>query len=161
TLTLQIVELCESADAELDAEADAFDNLRVLEKNAPEVLEKATQDAATARTRLDAAAGKLTGLAATYSPAAIEPIASNSDQADDLLDFAEKHLATAAEALAAGERGAAAVAVHTAQSSLGQAAQLLDAIDGLEASLATAANDLGTVVADMNADLAAAKTLPA
>ena len=56
TLTTQIIQLCESADADLDAQADAFDALRSLEKNAPEALAAVRKDAAAAATaRADAA----------------------------------------------------------------------------------------------------------
>lgn len=161
TLTLRIVELCEAADAELDAQADAFDELRELEKNAPAVLEASTQDAATARARLDSARAKVTSLTATYSAAAVASIASNPDQAKDLLEFASTQLASAKESLTAGETGETAVAVHTAQASLGQVAQLIDAVDGLESSLAEASSSLTAVTAEVRADIAAARALPA
>lgn len=160
TLTLRIVELCEAADAELDAQADAFDELRELEKNAPAVLEKATQDAAATRSRIDTARARLTALTARYSAQAVAAITANPDQAQNLIDFADTHLATASEALGAGQSGAAAVAVHTAQASLGQAIHLLDAIDGLESSLTEAATTLAAVVDNVNTDLAAARALP-
>ena len=38
--TTKIIALCEAADAELDAQADAFDELRALEKDAPRVTEQ-------------------------------------------------------------------------------------------------------------------------
>lgn len=161
TLTLRIVELTEAADAELDAQADAFDELRELEKNAPAALDAAKLEATAARTRLDAARKHVASLTAKYSAAAVASIEANPDQAADLLDFTDTHLAAAVEALGAGETGEAAVAVHTAQAALGQVTQLMDAIDGLDTSLADAASALATVVAETRADLAAARALPA
>ncbi|MBX3095060.1 MAG: TPM domain-containing protein [Cryobacterium sp.] len=160
TLTLKIVELCEAADAELDAQADAFDELRELEKNAPTVLATAKNDAATARESLAAARTRLTALGGRYSDAAIASIAANPDQAKDLLDFADTHLVEAQQALDEGESGLAAVAVHTAQASIGQVRQLVAAIDGLAANLDEATSALSAIVADTKQDLAAARALP-
>lgn len=159
-LTLRIVELCEAADAELDGQADAFDELRELEKNASTVLATAKTNAAAARESLAAARTRLSTLSSKYSETAIAAIAANPDQAKDLLDFADTHLAEAQQALDEGESGLAAVAVHTAQASIGQVTQLIAAIDGLAANLQEATSALSAVVADTRQDLAAARALP-
>lgn len=160
-LTLKIVELCEAADAELDAQADAFDALRELEKNAPAVLATTKSEAAAARDALATAQSQVKRLGETYSTAAIASIADNPAQAKELIGFADTHLAEATKALDAGESGTAAVAVHTAQASLGQVRQLIDAIAGLDQSLTSATTALAEVIADTNQDLAAARALPA
>lgn len=159
-LTLRIVELCEAADAELDAQADAFDALRELEKNASTVLSATKTEAGTARDALAAARTRVTALRSTYSEAAIAAISANPDHAGELLDFADRHLAEAQQALDGGESGLAAVAVHTAQASIGQVTQLLGAIDSLATGLGEAVTTLSAVVADTRQDLAAARALP-
>ncbi|CAN5609275.1 TPM domain-containing protein [soil metagenome] len=156
----QIIQLCEAADAELDAQADAFDELRQLEKNAPTALVDVRELAATTSERLTTAKEKLDTLEKTYAAVAVKSVATNVDQAEKLLTFANSAAAKADEAITAGNASEAAIAVRSAQASVGQANQLFDAIDSLSADLATAAEKLSAVVADTTTDLAAARDLP-
>ena len=55
-MTEQLIQLAQQADAVLDAQAEAFDQLRQLEKNAPEVLDQVATDQAGLDARIDAAA---------------------------------------------------------------------------------------------------------
>jgi hypothetical protein len=159
-MTLQIVELAEAADAELDAQADAFDELRALEKTAPENLLAVRADADRARTRLAEATRTLATLEQEYSAAAVAPVAGNPKQASDVLAFAAASASEAEKALAGGQAGRAAVAVRAAQAAVGQVTQLLDAIDRVAADLGEARAALGAVVSDTEQDLAAARALP-
>ncbi len=159
-LTQQIIELCTSADAELNAQADAFDDLRQLEKSAPEALAASRKAVTEARAGLAAARKTLSGLQGTYSAAALSSIAGNPDQVEKLLAFSEVSAKEAEAALAAGDSAAAAVAVRAAQQSVGQTTLLLEAIDTVAADLALAASQLDAVIADTRQDLAEAKALP-
>ncbi len=159
--TTQIIQLCEAADSELDAQADAFDELRQLEKDAPAALAKVVADTAAARARSATAAATLAGLGTKYAASATKAVADNSTQADKLLDFADAAAKKAEDAIAAGKASDAAIAVRTAQSSVGQAQQLFGAIDTLAAALDEAATKLEAAVADTNQDIAAARALPA
>jgi hypothetical protein len=161
TLTKQIIQLCTEADAQLDAQTVAFDELRQLEKTAPDALAAARADAEGARKRLAAATATLAALAKTYSPSALSAVSGNPDQVEKLLAFADSSAKTAETAVGAGDASAAAVAVRAAQQSIGQTAQLLDAIDAAAKDLKVASTQLETVVADTLQDLAAAKALPA
>ncbi len=158
--TTQIIQLCEAADAELDSQADAFDALRELEKNAPAALEKVTADAATARTRSTAATAALAAMAGKYATSAIAPVADNVTQAEKLLAFADSAAEKASTALSSGSASEAAIAVRTAQSSVGQATALFTAIDTLATDLAEAETKLAAVIADTTQDIAAARALP-
>jgi hypothetical protein len=160
-MTLQIVELAEAGDAELDAQADAFDELRALEKTAPENLATVRTEAGQAGARLENAARTLATLEQEYSAAAVAPVAGNPKQASDLLAFATTSASEAEQALAASQSGRAAVAVRAAQAAVGQVKQLLDAIDHVATDLAEARAALGAVVSDTEQDLAAARALPA
>ncbi len=159
-MTTQIIQLCESADAELDAQADAFDELRQLEQNAPQELAEVRADATKVAERKAAAAAALAALSATYADSAVKPVAGNLEQADKLLTFAEAAAKKADAELAAGKASDAAIAVRTAQASVGQVGQLFDAIDALSASLGEASAKLDAAVADTQSDIAAAKALP-
>ncbi|WP_185203182.1 YgcG family protein [Glaciihabitans sp. INWT7] len=160
-MTSRIIELCEAADAELDAQADAFDGLRKLEKTAPQALESVVTDAEAVSTRLATARATLTSLQATFSPAALSSIAGNPDQVAKLLEFIGSAGTTAKTAIASGDSGVAAINVRAAQASIGQTTQLLDSIDTLASSLADARSKLAAAVADTQQDLATARALPA
>ena len=99
------------------------------------------------------------------------------ERADDLLDaqavaFEQlRQLETNAPAALASSNAAqgaietqkpsdAAVAVRTAQAELGQAIQLMDAIDSLTTELKSAEHELASAIADTTGDIAAARALP-
>ena len=86
--TTQIIQLCEAADAELDAQADAFDALRELEKNAPQALATVREAAAAAAARRAGAAKALDALGKAYAATALTPVSGNLEQADKLLAYA-------------------------------------------------------------------------
>jgi uncharacterized membrane protein YgcG len=159
-ITIQIIQLTESADAELDAQADAFDELRQLEKNAPQELAEVRAAAAKSLERKTAAAAALATLESAYSDAAVKSVAGNIEQADKLLTFAEEAAKKADAELVAGSASEAAIAVRTAQAGVGQVGQLFDAIDALAANLADASAKLDAAVADTRSDIVAAKALP-
>jgi hypothetical protein len=160
-MTLQIVELAEAGDAELDAQAAAFDELRALEKTAPENLDAVRAGADEAGARLEKAKTMLATLETQYSADAVAPVAGNPKQAEDLLAFSANSVAEAEQALAGGKTGRAAVAVRAAQAAVGQVTQLLDAVDRVASDLGEARANLGAVVSDTEQDLAAARALPA
>jgi len=155
----QIIELCEAADAELDAQADAFDELRELEKNAPQELVAVRAAIDSATERKDAAARALEALERDYAATAVEPVSQNLPQAAKLLEFAAATAATAETAIESQKPSEAAIAVRAAQASVGQAATLFDAIDALGANLADASAKLAAVVADTQQDIVAARAL--
>jgi len=159
--TTQIIQLCEAADTELDEQADSFDELRQLEKDAPAALAKTIEGVSAARARVAATSDVLAGLKERYAASATAPVADNVTQAQKLLDFADSAATKAQAAIAAGAASEAAIAVRTAQSSVGQAEQLFSAIDSLAASLDEAADKLEAAVADTTQDIAAARALPA
>lgn len=160
-LTLRIIELCEQADAELDSQADAFDALRELEKNAPAALAEVSTSTAATRDRIGEASSTLDALASAYAESAVSPVAENLTQASKLLDFADTTAASARASLSSGDASAAAVAVRSAQSAVGQATQLLDAIGARKADLDAADSALDALLADTTQDIAAARALPA
>jgi len=155
----RILGLCEEADDELDRQADAFDELRALEKTAPEALAAVTAATATTGARVAATESTVASLGERYSPAAIATVRDNPSQASKLLGFADSTAAEARAAIAAGKMGLAAVRVRTAQASLAQADQLLQSVGTLAKSLADATERLDEVAADTRGDLAAAKAL--
>ncbi|MET1042843.1 MAG: TPM domain-containing protein [Microbacteriaceae bacterium] len=157
--TEQIIALCESADAELDAQADAFDELRELEKNAATVIGEVDAERATLEAELERAGQGLAELQQRYSAAAVAAVADNITQARNLLAFTTGALAEASTDIAAGSTGTAAVDVRSAQASTAQARQLLDAVARHRSNLADAAAALDAAVADLRGDVAQASAV--
>jgi len=160
-MTSRIIELCEAADTELDAQAEAFDDLRKLEQNAPQALATVVTDAEAVTARLVTARTTLATLQATFSTAALSAIADNPRQVEKLLEFVGTAGSSAQAAIRDGDTGAAAINVRAAQASIGQTTQLLDSIDTLASGLADARGALAATIADTQQDLATARALPA
>lgn len=159
SLTLRIIELCESADDTLDAQDEAFDALRDLEKNAPQLVESVGADQAALAARLDTAETTVADLRTRFGAPAVDAVDENPAQARKLAGVAASSLATAREALSAGEAGRAAVAVRTAQQSVGQAQQLLAAVDAAATELPALGERLAAAIADTRSDVAEARAV--
>lgn len=156
---IRIVQLCATANQALDAQADAFDELRSIEKRIPEASAEIAGQAAALRQRLAATRATLDGLAERYTDAALGTVRDNIDQATQRLDFTDTALAGAAQKAASGDAGAAAVGVRAAEESADQAGLLLDAVDRLGADLTAAQQSLDGTLAELRSDLAEARAL--
>ena len=133
-MTLQLIELAERADATLDAQADSFEKLRRLDRDAPRVLDEIAAEQRGLTARIDTAETVLAGLAAQYPKADIDHLTDVPAQARKLTAFAATAVEKARAELAK-PKGDAAVAVRAAQQAVGQVGQLIASID-------TAAEDL-------------------
>lgn len=156
----RILELCESANAELDEKADAFDELRKLEQNAPEALTRTQELRATVAGGLAEATERLAALQATYAAEAVATIADNPAQAQQRIDFADERLTAAQQAIGSGDGSAAAVSIRAAEEALGQARMLEDAVTKLQGDLAAGEQNAAALIADLEKDLAAAGAMP-
>lgn len=138
----EILSHCTQANRRLDAEAEAFDRLRALEADVPELLEQAEARATALPGRIAAAEHELAPLAAVYGTEPLAPVAGHSAQARALLDFAHERLDLARSAVGT-DHGRAAVFVRTAEGALGQAATLAEAAARRAADLREADRLLG------------------
>ncbi len=159
TMLTQIISRCEEANARLDAEAEAFDRLRELEKNAPQVIAEVEQKTVDIEARLGRTTATLHGMARRYAESALAPIAANPDQVRERLAFVRTSVAGARQDLENGDTADAAVAVRAAEEAAGQAGQLLEAVDRLAAGLDEAATSVEGRIAETTQDLAEAKAL--
>ncbi|PYI39877.1 peptidase [Arthrobacter psychrolactophilus] len=157
----EIIARSEDANAALDAQKAAFDDLRELERTAPQVLAGIRAEAATARTAISAAEEQWATLASQYSEAAVAPVRDNVAQAKERLDFVDTAAADADAKLAAADTAAAAVSVHAAQESLLQSGVLVEAITKTRAALQEAASTLQTALPEALSDLEQAKSMVA
>jgi len=156
----EILRLCASADEALDAKAAAFEELRALEAEAPEALARVQQQHAAAAAALAGADAELARLRQRYADGALAPVSDNPAQARARLDLAAQQIAEASTALAAGERGDAAVALRASQAAVSQAETLEKAISTLADDLATAERRSADLAAEIDGDIAAAGALP-
>jgi uncharacterized membrane protein YgcG len=157
----QIIALCAEANAALDEQAENFDELRKLEANAPAAAADVETELAATDARLDRAEAAVEALSARFTAAALDTVADNPEQAAERLTFATNALGAARDRLAAGDTSAAAMDIRAAEEAVDQAKLLVDAVDRLAADLDKAEAGIPAMLADLDSDLAAARTLPA
>lgn len=158
---IRIVQLCASANEELDHQADAFDELRALEKRIPEASSEVTAAEQKARARVQQTEATFADLGRRYTAASLRTVQDNIEQAGQRLDFAVSALAAAQQKATAGDTSAAAVGVRAAEESVDQAALLLDAVDRVGADLAKTQQAIDAFVPELESDLAEARALAA
>nr|WP_245791303.1 TPM domain-containing protein [Actinacidiphila rubida] len=154
----EILSRCTQANRRLDAESEAFDRLRAMEANAPQVLEQAERTLAALPARIAAAEAALAPLAQRYADSALEPVAGHPTEARDRLEFARTSLDEARGAVGT-DHGRAAVFVRAAEGALDQAAMLADSVTRREQELHAADTQLRDALAETDADLAEARGL--
>lgn len=136
----EILSHCTQANRRLDAEADAFDRLRALESDTPELVEQAEARAVALPGRITAAGRALSagsGPEDPYADDALAPVAAHPAEARDRLAFALTALDQARTTLST-DRGRAAVFLRAAEGALTQAAALADSVTRRGQELRTA-----------------------
>ena len=154
-----IIRLTGEADALLDAEAEKFDALRDLERNAPAELERVKGEADAAQAAITPAAERLAALTPLYAASALAPVADNPAQADARMSFARQSLDEASAALAAGRANDAAVEILAAEEAVDQVKLLADAVERRAADLAAADEAVAAGLADLERDVQTARGL--
>ncbi|MGO3175723.1 MAG: TPM domain-containing protein, partial [Microbacterium gubbeenense] len=155
----EIVQLLETADAELDDKAEGFEELRAIEKNAPAVIERLTAERAAAADGPERITAEIARLRETYASPAIDTVEDNAEETASRLEFADLRLVEAREHLDAGDSGEAAVDLHEAEQALGQANELVAAVTGLQKTFAEAEKDAREMIADLENDIRQAQAL--
>ncbi len=145
-----------AANAALDAEAERFDKLRDLERNAPEVLAKLEKQLTELEARRPEAERVLAELAKEYAAAALAPVATAPTEAASRMDFAREHAKAGRDDLAAGRSGEAAVETMAAEGAVAQAQQLIDSVERLRQDLTGAQALIDEAVAETRRDIAEA-----
>lgn len=153
----EIIRRCTAADGRLDAESEAFDALRDLEARVEAEAAELAERRAALEARIPAASAALDAVRGRYVGPVATAIAGNVDQARQRLEFAGAVTGQATEAVAAGDRPRAALAVRAAEEALGQAQTLLDAVERGRTDLDTARTGIDALVAEVESDLAAAR----
>jgi len=155
-----IIRLTGEADATLDAEVDRFTELRALERNAPAELERVRQEIDQAVAQLAPARDQLSALEARFAESATIAVADNVEQAESRVAFARAATDRAAEALAGGRSGEAAVEIRSAEEAADQAVLLTAAIARLRADLEAAEQSVTAGLTDLEHDVRTAQADP-
>lgn len=156
----RIIALCTQANTLLDEKAEAFDELRKLEQNAPEALARVEAEKAKAEASLDGAAARLQTLRSSYAAEALATVADNPEQARQRLAFADEQLRAAHDDIGGGRSGEAAVGIRAAEEAVGQAVLLEAAVGKLADDLAAAEQSASALIAELEQDVAVARGLP-
>jgi LPXTG-motif cell wall-anchored protein len=147
---------CEKANKLLDEQASAFDKLRDLEANAPQIIEQIAASAQQQPARLAAAQASLAQMTAQYAPSATADVAQNVNEAASRLEFQQNALTQAREAVASGDNSRAAVLAQAAQLADDQATQLIEGIDRRAGELTQASAQLNAALSAVDANVAEA-----
>ncbi len=162
-LLTRVIVSAARADHELESQREAFEKMRDLVINASSRLDGLTQQYVELTTRIDPAAQRLAELRNDFDPAALASVSGNVAAARERLEFADRNIgaARAAASQAVSEQQAALVdAFRAAESALGQARALLDAVDNAAGDIRHAIAGLPSVIADAQAGIERADELP-
>jgi hypothetical protein len=157
----RIIRTAGAADQRLDAQVEAFDNLRGLEAKAPEYIAGLGGRLDSVTARLPEAATRWNALQGRYAAAALAPVAGSLDQARQLLTAAQAEVDEGRTELTTPGPAAAVVSGRAAEDAITQAETLLDGIGRREAELADAAGRVPAARAEVVQDLAEARALSA
>lgn len=150
-LLTRVVVAAAKADRELDAQSEAFDKLRDLVINAPTRLDSLTQQMVDLTARLGPSEQSLAALHSQFDAAALTSVAENVNTAKQRLGFADQNITTARTSVArpVGQQMGLVDSIRAAESSLGQARSLLDAVDSAGADINRAVAALPEAIADL------------
>ena len=150
-LLTRVVVAAARANRELDAQTQAFHELRDLVINAPDRLDLLTQKMVDVSARIDPAAATLTQLHSEFAETALASVSRNVNAAKERLEFADHSISRARELVAkpiAGEQGELVDCLRAAGSALQQASSMLDAVDSAASDIRRAVATLPSAIAD-------------
>ncbi|OBB71592.1 YgcG family protein [Mycobacterium sp. 852014-52144_SCH5372336] len=151
-LLTRVVVAAAKADRELDAQRDAFTELRNLVINAPSKLDSMTQRVVDITARLEPSRRKVAELHSEFDSTALSSVAGNVDAAKELLDFADTSISRGRDLAARpvpGQQSELVECVRAAESALVQARGLLDAVDSAASDIRRAAATLPAAIEDI------------
>jgi uncharacterized membrane protein YgcG len=159
-LLTRVVVAAANADRELDSQSTAFDQLRDLVINAPTRLDGMTQQMVDLTARMTPSQQTLDTLHQQFDAHALSSVAGNVDAAKERLAFADRSISSARGLVSrpATDQTALVDAVRAAESALGQARTLLDAVDGAASDINRAIAGLPAAITDIQAGIDQANT---
>ncbi|GJJ23038.1 TPM domain-containing protein [Mycolicibacterium mageritense] len=160
-LLTRVVVSAAKADRELETQSTAFEQLRDLLINAPTRLDTMTQQMVDLTARIEPSQRTLDDLHKQFDATALGSVAGNVDAAKERLAFADRNITTARNLVArpAGDQTGLVDAVRAAESALGQARTLLDAVDSAATDINRAVAGLPAAITDIQAGIDQANSL--
>jgi uncharacterized membrane protein YgcG len=152
----EIIERCRRVIDGLGAEVNRLDEMRDIERAAPEVLAALPAQIQALDARLPAAERVLASLA-KYADAVVAPVRDNVAGAQTRMEAARKALDEGQRAQASSDQRTLRRAARLAHTALDEATTLLDAIDRLAGSVKDAELKLGPALAEADSSIAAAR----
>ena len=150
-LLTRVIVAAAKADRELDAQRDAFNQLRDLVINAPSRLDTLTQQMVDLTARIAPSEQALAALHKQFSDSALTSVAGNVETAKQRLAFADQNITNARTLVArpADRQSGLVDSIRGAESALGQARMLIDAVDSAATDINSAAARLPAAIADL------------
>jgi uncharacterized membrane protein YgcG/predicted nucleic acid-binding Zn-ribbon protein len=160
-LLTRVVVAAAKADRELDAQREAFEQLRDLVINAPSRLDALTQQMVDVTARIAPSEQALAALHKQYSDSALASVAGDVETAKQRLAFADQNITNARTLVSrpAGRQAGLVDSIRAAESALGQARTMLDAIDSAGTDINRAIATLPSAIADIQQGVNQAGTL--
>lgn len=160
-LLTRVVVSAARADRELEAQSEAFEQLRDLLINAPARLDTMTQQMVGLTARIEPARQTLAALHEQFDATALGSVAGNVDAATERLAFADRSISNARKLVdrPAGDQTGLVDAIRAAESALGQARTLLDAVDSAATDINRAVAGLPAALTDIQAGIDQANSL--
>jgi len=155
-LLTRVIVSAARADKELQAQTEAFEQLRDLVVNAPSRLDMLTRHVVELTARIEPAEQRLAALHKEFDAAALASVAGNVAAAKERLAFAEHNITSArnlADRPVSGGQAGLVDAVRGAESALGQARSLLDAVDSAADDIRRAVATLPSLIADVESGI--------
>lgn len=150
-LLTRVIVAAAKADRELDAQREAFNQLRDLVINAPSRLDTLTQQMVDLTARIAPSEQALAALHKQFSDTALASVAGNVEAAKQRLTFADQNITNARTLVSrpADRQSGLVEAIRAAESALGQARTLLDAVDSAGTDINSAAAKLPAAITDL------------
>ncbi|MFV0493825.1 TPM domain-containing protein [Mycobacterium sp.] len=161
-LLTRVIVSAATADLELESQTEAFEQLRDLVINAPSRIEALTRLYVELTARIAPAQQRLAELNAEFGSAALASISGNAAAAQGRLQFADRNIGAARESVgggSAGQQSRLVDGIHAAESALGQARSMLDAIDSAAGDIRHAVEHLPALLAEVRDDIKRANAL--
>lgn len=160
-MLLELIDTLGRADRELNARVTEFNDMRNLLINAGDRLDALTRDLVDVTGRIPDAEAELGRLTETYPTEVLTPVRDNIAMARERIAFAENSIDSGRAELRrpVGEQGGAVAAIRAAETSIGQARELLEAVRRAGADIQQARDGLPAVLAELRTDLATATEL--
>jgi predicted nucleic acid-binding Zn-ribbon protein len=155
-LLIRVIVSAAHADRELESQREAFDKLRDLVLNASSRLDAFTEQYVELTSRIAPAEQRLAELGNEFEAAALASVSGNIAGAKERLAFADRNIGSAralAPVVQRGQQSGLVDAIRAAESALGQAAALLDAIDNAAGDIKHAVAALPSVIDDIQANV--------